>query len=281
MRRVFLVAAVVAIVGAVIGVYFWYPSTANLVLILPESADPPKHAPERVTMLTIDGHDYTLPRSTRRHLFIEPAAGKDKITIEYSFWPNTYTNIIRTKVVPHSRSSKTDVDLTREDSATPDKIKPIYFPTPNEVVEAMLKLGDVGPDDVVHDIGSGDGRLVIMAVKKFNAKKGFGIDIEEYLVDKSRENARKEGVEGKVEFRAGDALELKDFSEASVVLLYIGTDLNLKLRPLLQKTLKPGSRVVSHRFKMGDWTPDRSVTIKAKNNYDEMEQYELHLWTIK
>jgi len=155
-------------------------------------------------------------------------------------------------------------------------------PTPHEVVEAMCKLGNVGPKDVVYDIGSGDGRLVILAVKKFGAKKGIGIDIDESLVKKSQENARKEGVSDKVEFRAGDALAIKDFSEASVVLLYLGDFLNRKLKPALQKTLKPGSRVVSHRFEMGkDWLPDRTVTMHATNNDGDQEEYKLHLWTIK
>ncbi len=257
------------------------PTSSNLELTLPESAEPPKHAPERVSKLTIDDKDFTTPRGAKRSLKVQGAAGKDSVTVVYSFWPNTYTNITRTKVVKLVKDKSVTADLTDEDPATPDKIKPIYFPTPTEVVEAMCKLGKVGPEDVVHDIGSGDGRLVILAVKKFGAKKGFGIDIEAALVKKSWENAKKDDVTAKVDFRACDALEIKDFSEASVVLLYVGEALNLKLRPILQKTLKPGSRVVSHRFLMGDWKPDGSITITAKNNYDQNEDYRLHLWTIK
>jgi hypothetical protein len=254
----------------------------GLVLTLPASADPPKHAPERVSKLTIDGVDYTLPRIARREVKVKPGAPNDTVTIEYCFWPNTYTNIIRTKVVTLPMGGRVEADLTAEDPKTPDKIKPIYFPTPHEVVEEMCKLGNIGAGDIVHDIGCGDGRLVVLAVKKFGAKKGVGIDIEEHLVKKSWENAKSGGVEEKVDFRVGDALEIKDFSEASVVLLYVGGDLNKKLQPVLKKTLKPGSRVVSHRFLMNDdWPPDRSITITAKNNYGDNEEYKLHLWTIK
>jgi len=257
------------------------PTAGNVELTLPESSPAPSHAPERVSKLTVDGKDYSEPRATKRTLQVETVPGAATVSIEYSFWPNTYTNIIRTKVVTLAKDKSVNVDFSNEDPNTPDKIKPIYFPTPTEVVEAMCKLGNVGANDIVHDIGSGDGRLVILAVKKFDAKKGVGVDIDADLVKKSWENAKKEGVEKKVEFRAGDALEIKDFSEASVVLLYVGEDLNLKLRPILQKTLKPGSRVVSHRFRMGDWEPDRSITITAKNNSGEKEDYRLHLWTIK
>lgn len=258
------------------------PRPDNLELTLPHSADPPRYAPERVSRLTIDGQDYSQPRGTTRKLRIEPAEGKDIITIEFSFWPNTYTNILRTKVVPMKRGERVHADLTEEDPATPDRIKPIYVPTPQEVVEAMCELAQIGSGDAVQDIGSGDGRLVITAVKKFNAKKGVGVDIDEHLVKLARENARKQEVLDKTDFRAADALQIKDFSESSVVLLYVGEALNLKLKPVLQKTLKPGARVVSHRFLMGsDWPPEKSITIQAKNNYGDQEEYRLHLWTIR
>ena len=282
MRRV--IGFCVLLVGLNVGLVgcLREPRPDNLELTLPKSADAPRHAPERVSKLTIDGNDYTEPRWTTRKMRVDPAEGKDSITIQFSFWPNTYTNIIRTKIVPMKRGEHVSADLTEEDPNTPDRIKPIYVPTPQEVVDAMCELASVGPKDVVQDIGSGDGRLVITAVKKFGAKKGVGIDIDESLVNLARENARKQEVLDKAEFRAGDALEIKDFSASSVVLLYVGDWLNLKLKPVLQKTLKPGSRVVSHRFLMGqDWPPEKSITIQAKNNYGDHEEYRLHLWTIK
>jgi SAM-dependent methyltransferase len=258
------------------------PKRDNLDLTLPESADPPRQARDRVSKLTIDGQDFSEPRAIKRSVWVAPAEGKKTVTVEYSFWPNSYTNILRTKVVTMPPGERVAADLTQEDPATPDRIKPIYVPTPHEVVIAMCKLGNVGPRDIVYDIGSGDGRLVVMAVKFFGAKKGVGVDIDNSLVALAWQNARRDEVQDKVEFRAGDALEIKDFSEASVVLLYVGDVLNRKLKPVLQKTLKPGSRVVSHRFLMGDdWPPEQSITIQAKNNYGDLEEYRLHLWTIK
>src|SRR5262249_6515992 len=101
------------------------------------------------------------------------------------------------------------------------------------------------------------------------------------LVQLCRGHAKRNGVSDKVTFEARDALTIKDFSEASVVLLYLGDHLNEALRPTLQKTLKPGSRIVSHRFLMGDWRPEKTETINAKNNTGAIETFELHLWTIK
>ena len=125
-----------------------------------------------------------------------------------------------------------------------------YSATPQEVVERMLQMAEVTKSDVVYDLGSGDGRLVITAAKQYGAR-GVGIDIDPALITQSRANARKEGVEGLVEFRQQDALTV-DVSPASVVTLYLLSGANLKLRPTLQKQLKPGSRIVSHQFGMGE-----------------------------
>jgi cyclopropane fatty-acyl-phospholipid synthase-like methyltransferase len=163
----------------------------------------------------------------------------------------------------------------------PDLIKPIYVPTPNDVVKEMCKLANIGPKDVVYDIGCGDGRLVIKAVKDFGAMKGVGIDIRPELIRDCNENAKNAGVADKVEFREADALKIKDFSEASVVLLYLGDHLNEALKPDLKKSLKPGSRIVSHRFRMGaDWPPDQTFKKKAPDNRGDEAEFELHLWTI-
>lgn len=255
----------------------------DLVLKLPETSEAPTYAPDRITKLTIDGKNLTDPKNpTEQKVKVKPAAGKNTVKVIYDYWPNTYTNIIRTKVVKVESGKTADADLTKEDLKTPDKIIPIYFPTPPSVVQKMCELGKVGKDDVVYDIGCGDGRLVIMAVEKFGAKKGVGIDINKDLIKECRKNAKKAGVAAKTEFRNDDALNLKDLSEASVVLLYLGEDLNLKMRPVLQKTLKSGSRVVSHRFLMGDdWKPDVTKKINAKNGDNEDEDYVLHLWNIK
>jgi len=253
-----------------------------LVLKLPETSDPPDYAPDRITKLSIDGKNFTdASHPTEQKVKVKPAAGKNTVKVVYDYWPNTYTNIIRTKVVKVESGRTAEADLTKEDLKTPDKIKPIYFPTPTAVVERMCAMAEIGKNDVVYDIGCGDGRLVIMAVKKFGAKKGVGIDINKDLIKECKENAKKDGVAAKTEFRNDDALNIKNLSEATVVLLYLGDDLNKKMRPILQKTLKSGSRIVSHRFLMGDWKPDVTNKINAKNNYDENEDYVLHLWKIK
>jgi SAM-dependent methyltransferase len=251
--------------------------TVTLALVLPET----KEAPQRDATLTIDGKDFTRPGERRRSVVLEPAAGKNSVTVVYSYWPQPWVNAIRTRVVAVEAGKKVEADLTTEDPAFPDKLKPVYFPTPHEVVEEMCRLGKVGKDDVVYDIGCGDGRLVVAAVKEFGARRGVGIDIDPDLVKLCRENARKAGVDDRVEFREEDALKIKSLADATVVLLYVGDELNLKLRPVLQSTLKPGSRVVSHRFTMGDWKPDETRRITATNDFDLDEDFELHLWTIK
>ena len=128
-----------------------------------------------------------------------------------------------------------------------------YVPTPDPVVAGMLAIAKVGPKDVVFDLGSGDGRIVIAAARQHGAR-GVGIDIDPERVKEARENAHKAGVAGRVEFREGDLFKA-DISEASVVTLYLLPRVNLELRPKLLAELKPGTRIVSHGFDMGDWQP--------------------------
>jgi uncharacterized protein (TIGR03000 family) len=190
--------------------------------------------------------------------------------------PNNYTTITRTRRVPVEAGKEVKVDLTQPDPKEKDDIVIRWVPTPPEVVDRMLEMGKVGKDDVVWDLGCGDGRIPISAVAKFKARRGVGIDIDAKLLEEAKANAAKAGVEGKVEFRKGDVLKIKDFSEASVVTLYMGNELNQAVRPALQKSLKPGSRIVSHRFLMGDWKPDKTETMTVDG-----EEYLIHLWTIK
>lgn len=140
-----------------------------------------------------------------------------------------------------------------------------YVPTRLEIVEAMLKLGEVGKTDVIYDLGSGDGRIVIAAAKKFGIR-GVGVDINPTLVEEANNNAKKEGVSDKVSFTVGDIFDF-DFSKATVVTLYLLPDINLKLRPILWKQLKPGTRVVSHAFSMGDWKPEKTVEVAGATVY--------------
>jgi SAM-dependent methyltransferase len=149
---------------------------------------------------------------------------------------------------------------------TPDVI---YVPTPPEVVAAMLKVAKVTKDDVIYDLGSGDGRIVIAAAKEFGAR-GVGIDIDPQRIIEAQENARKAGVADKVRFLQQDLFE-SDISEATVVTLYLLPQLNLRLRPKLLQDLKPGTRIVSHSFDMGDWTPKALLEVNERLVY---------FWTI-
>jgi ubiquinone/menaquinone biosynthesis C-methylase UbiE len=128
-----------------------------------------------------------------------------------------------------------------------------YVPSPDAVVDKMLEVAKVGPKDVVYDLGSGDGRIVIRAARKYGAR-GVGIDIDPERIREAQANARKAGVAERVEFRQGDLFKA-DIRDATVVTLYLMNSVNLQLRPKLLAELKPGTRVVSHAFQMGDWKP--------------------------
>lgn len=129
-----------------------------------------------------------------------------------------------------------------------------FVATPPDVVERMLTLARVGPSDVVYDLGCGDGRIVIAAARKFGAR-GVGVDIDPARIAEAQQSARRAGVEHLVTFRLQDALKT-DVSEATVVTLYLVSALNVRLRPILTTQLRPGARIVSHNFAMGDWEPD-------------------------
>lgn len=136
-----------------------------------------------------------------------------------------------------------------------------YVPSPTRVTRKLLQLAEVSPGDVVYDLGSGDGRIVIMAAKEFGAR-GVGVEIDSQLVRESRMNAQRAGVANRVEFRQGDLFET-DLQDATVVTLYLWPDMNNKLRPKLQRQLNPGDRVVSHSFDIDGWPPDSTIKMKV------------------
>ena len=144
---------------------------------------------------------------------------------------------------------------------SPPRLDVPYVPTPNEVVAMMLETAKVGKDDVVYDLGSGDGRIVVTAAKERGAR-GVGYDIDPVRIAEANENAKKAGVTDRVRFVQGDLFQA-DLSEATVVTLYLLPDINLKLRPKLLAELRPGTRVVSHNYDMVDWEPLSSQEIEA------------------
>ena len=141
----------------------------------------------------------------------------------------------------------------------------IFVPTPQEVVEDMLRLANVKKGDVLYDLGSGDGRIPITAARLYGVR-GVGIDIDPERIREAQDNARKNGVETLVQFRQEDLFN-SDFREATVVTLYLLPDLNLKLRPRLLADLKPGTRIVSHQFDMGDWKPVKKLESHGRTVY--------------
>ncbi len=148
-----------------------------------------------------------------------------------------------------------------------------FVPTPQFVVDKMLEIAGVTSNDIVYDIGCGDGRIVITAAQKYGAR-GVGVDYDPERIRESKANAKTAGVENKVQFLQQDAMTV-DYSPATVVTMYLLTTSNLKLRPILTKELKPGSRIVSHAFGMGDWQPEKTAEIK-----DDINGYTrtIYLW---
>ena len=141
----------------------------------------------------------------------------------------------------------------------------VFVPTPNEVVAKMLELARVTANDTVYDLGCGDGRIVITAAQQYGAR-GVGVDIDPQRIAEARENAEHARVSDRVRFVLGDLFET-DISGASVVTLYLLTDLNIKLRPKLLAELKPGTRVVSHAFSMGEWQPEHMAEVSGSRVY--------------
>ena len=158
---------------------------------------------------------------------------------------------------------------------TQQKVKPDihYVPTPQQLVDVMLQMAEVKKDDLVYDLGCGDGRLVITAAKDHGAR-GVGIDIDPERIAEAQNNAAAAGVEGKVEFRQADLFK-SNFKDATVITLYLLNELNVRLRPQLFAQVKPGTRIVSHAFNMGDWDADADRTVKIKGS-----EYNAYFWVV-
>ncbi|MGH9817070.1 MAG: SAM-dependent methyltransferase [Candidatus Acidiferrales bacterium] len=170
---------------------------------------------------------------------------------------------------PPSASFVVSAEAMQAQTAETKKPDVHYVPTPPEVVEEMLKMANVHKGDVLYDLGSGDGRIVIAAAKKFGVR-GVGIDIDSERIREAEANAKAAGVTKLVKFRQEDLFEA-DIHEATVVTLYLLERLNEQLRPKLLRDLKPGTRIVSHAFRMGDWEPEKSAEVNGRRIY---------MWTV-
>lgn len=232
------------------------------------------------TVVTVGGVELKGTGAVRT--FTTPAlvAGKEyTFKFEALIEPNNYTKITRPREVTVKAGDTVKLDLTIEDKKL-DKIVVRWVPTPVDIVDKMAAMAKIGKDDVIFDPGCGDAIMLIRPVKSLGAKKGIGIDIDPKMVKIAQEKAKTEGVAEKIVIKEGDILNEKDMAvcaEASVVLIYIGDDLGARMSPVLQKLLKPGTRVVSHRFKLGDWKPDKTVTVKGEDG----DEYTLHYWVVK
>jgi uncharacterized protein (TIGR03000 family) len=222
--------------------------------------------------LAVDGE--TIPGQGPSREFDTPPldAGSDhRLTFTATWEPNTYTTMTRSKTVLFRPGELVRVDLSVE--APDDRVRVIYVPTPPEVADAMVDLAGVRPDDVVFEPGCGDARITIAAIRK-GARRAICVDIDGERARESQANVAAAGLADRIDVREGDALDVKDLSDVSVVLLYMGDHFNLLIRPVLWRELKVGSRIVSHRFGMGDWQPDETITAGEGGFTD------LHLWTI-
>jgi uncharacterized protein (TIGR03000 family) len=232
------------------------------------------------TVVTVNGVEVKGTGATRT--FTTPALepGKEfKFKVEALIEPNNYTKITRPREVIVKAGDTVQLDLTTEDKKL-DKIVVRWVPTPVDIVDKMAELAQVTKDDVIFDPGCGDAIMLIRPVKKLGVKKGIGIDIDPKMVKIAQQKAKDEGVADKIVIKQGDILNEKDMAvcaEATVVLVYIGDDLGARMSPVLQKLLKPGSRIVSHRFLLGDWKPDKTIQVTGEDG----DEYTLHLWVVK
>ena len=222
--------------------------------------------------LAVDGA--TIPgQGSSREFDTRPldAGSEQRLTFTATWMPNTYTTMTRSKTVSFRAGEPVRVDLSVE--SPDDRVRVIYVPTPDDVAQAMVDLAGVRPDDVVFEPGCGDARITIAAIRK-GARRAICVDIDGERARESQKNVAAAGLADRIDVREGDALDVKDLSDVSVVFLYMGDHFNLLIRPVLWRDLKVGSRIVSHRFRMGDWEPDQTIWT------GDSGLYELHLWTI-
>jgi SAM-dependent methyltransferase len=213
---------------------------------------------------------------TRERRNVKVEAGK---TIDVDFRIDDSEPMLVVPPMPKPDTAKPMPMPPSKPPTKPLELDSPYTPSPAVVVEKMLELAKVKEGDVVYDLGCGDGRIVIAAVGNFKAKKGVGIDIDPERIKESFDNAKSAKVTDKTTFVLGDILKLteKDLTDATVVTLYLKPKVINQLMPMLKK-LKPGTRIVSHDFKIGDWKPDQETKVRVPT--DELD-HDVYLWTVK
>jgi uncharacterized protein (TIGR03000 family) len=227
------------------------------------------------TILKINGKTIDGEGATRTYKAAIEKGKEAKFRVEALIEPNNYTKITRFKDITLKAGETAKVDLTVKNKKT-DKVVVRWVPTPEDIVDEMCKLGKITKNDIVYDLGCGDAVMLIRPILKFDIKKGVGIDIDPKMIAMAKKKAKEAKVEDRIELRVGDILNVKDMADASLVLLYIGDDLGELVSPVLQRSLKPGARIVSHRFSLGDWQPTKKVTVKGQDG----DEYDLLLWVV-
>jgi hypothetical protein len=183
------------------------------------------------------------------------------------------TQTVNTNAVTVATATGTPANTVFVDDVVPDNLDVPYVPTHQSIVDEMLTMAEVKGTDVLYDLGSGDGRIPITAATRFGTR-GVGVDLNPVRIKEANENAKKANVTDKVRFIQGDLFE-QDFSEATVLALYLLPEVNLKLRPKILE-MKPGTRVVSHNYDMGDWKPEKQKTMKTPDG----ETHYVYFWRV-
>jgi uncharacterized protein (TIGR03000 family) len=225
--------------------------------------------------LAIDDNETRATGAERRFTTPPLAPGRTASYTLTAVWEEGSRRIKRMAVAKVRPGEETVVDL-RPNSQDASSSQVIYVPTPQKVVDKMLELAKVTKDDLVYDLGCGDGRVLVTAAKKYGAR-GVGIDIDPRRVQEALANVRKAGVEKLVEIRQGDALKVPDLARATVVTTYMLPEFMEKLRPVLREELRPGTRIVAHDYAIPAWPPQQTVTVPAPSR---IYAHTLFLWTV-
>jgi uncharacterized protein (TIGR03000 family) len=237
---------------------------AQLRLLVPE-----------VAQVMIDGQPTTSTGSERRYETPPLTPGKTYSYQVEASWQDGSSKIVRMAVARVQAGKETVIDL-RPGSKDGSSSQIVYVPTAEVVVEKMLEMAKVTKDDVVFDLGCGDGRIVVTAAKKYGAH-GVGVDLDPKRVKEALANVEKEKVDKLVEIRHGDALKVEDLDQATVLLLYMLPEFMEKLKPIVQKQCKPGTRIVAHDYPFPGWEPQRKVVVP---NQMRLTPHTLYLWVV-